>query len=73
MTENDILTNLPTDIEYSDVIVIVIDDSLSISVDDFMGKFNGIELIYQELIEHENCTVGWKSVFDDWKQQGILN
>ena len=28
--------------------------------------------IYDDLINHENLTDGWKFIFDKWKERGIL-
>ena len=28
---------------------------------------------YDSLVKHKNVNKGWKQIFDDWKEQGILN
>lgn len=47
-----------------------------ISVDNFENRF-GIKdehkFSYDYFINHENTTDGWKIIFDEWKDKGILN
>jgi hypothetical protein len=43
-----------------------------ISPEDFITRFDGATLSYDDLYNHTNATEGWKNQFDDWKEQGIL-
>lgn len=48
-----------------------IDEDFAIEKEKFEELFNG-KYEYDELINHENCTSAWKSIFDNWKKRGIL-
>lgn len=51
-----------------------IDEELNLSFkkDYFEERFDNL-IDYDNLINHKNATDGWKQVFDNWKQRGILN
>jgi len=51
-----------------------IDEELNLSFkkDYFVERFDNL-IDYDNLINHKNTTDGWKQVFDNWKQRGILN
>lgn len=40
--------------------------------EDFEEVFGALNT-YEQLINHVNANLYWKSVFTDWKQKGILN
>lgn len=42
-------------------------------VDFFINTFGDVLFSYDELINHKNATPAWKTIFGEWKQQGILN
>lgn len=47
--------------------------SCVISEEDFASRFDGATLTHDSLYNHPNATPGWKTQFDSWKEQGILN
>ena len=40
--------------------------------EDMFGSADEHKFNYNYLYNHENATDGWKTVFEDWKQRGIL-
>ena len=47
-----------------------------ISVDNFELRYGTIEehnFSYDYFINHEKTIGSWKSIFEDWKEKGILN
>lgn len=47
-------------------------DSKFVTKEDF-EKFFGKANSYEELINHEKATDGWKLIFNDWKAKGIFD
>ena len=42
-----------------------------IKKDKFDEIFDG-KTSYEKLINHENCTDGWKEIFNIWKEKGLI-
>ena len=55
---------------------ITLPEGCFIEVDDFEAMFGAIEaheFSYNYLTQHQKITDAWKSIFEEWKEQGILN
>ena len=48
-------------------------NGLYTEVDEFINKFKDVDITYEDLINHENATDGWKQTFKELNEQGILN
>lgn len=47
--------------------------NIYIEIIDFKEKFSGSDITFDSLVENENTTNGWKKVFEEQKEQGILD
>ena len=71
MTEEDVLNALSLLIEGNTLKTRV---GRYTSVDWFLKTYEDYELTYDSLVSYPNVVDnGWKSIFDEWKQKGILN
>lgn len=55
---------------------ILLSDNNFIPIKKFEERFGDAEehrFEYDYFINHEKVTAGWKSIFDEWKERGILN
>ena len=43
-----------------------------IEIDKFLDMFGDSDLNYKSLIENKSCTDGWKNIFKNWKEQGLI-
>lgn len=51
-------------------------NNVFISIEDFENRFGNKKehkFKYDYLVNHENVTPAWKSIFDEWLERGILN
>jgi len=42
-------------------------------VDVFLTLFGDTSFTFADLSNHKNATQGWQTIFNGWKQQGILD
>lgn len=61
-------------IEEDDAEVFVIDERMSAYLNVFLNIFSDCGPHYNKLvIRNDEKKAGWKSIFNDWKEQGLLN
>ena len=49
-------------------------ESRAVTFERFLQMFGECELTYQSLIEKDGIQdSGWKDIFDEWKEKGLIN